>query len=253
MSTLLRLILAFFHIIYSIYLFAAIQWALLQREFIGLIRPRSLKLPENILEECDVNEIKKLPSHLVFVIGCEDISFVDLSKIIDWCVALGISCVSFYDRNGIVKANSNNFKREFEKLRPNLVSKVVWSEKYSTDTTVNGTDGFKSPTRVNFLSFDDGKPTIVKLTKELSQAVVNGSVKIEEIDTNLLNEKLKINHFPDPDIAIIAGKTFSTFGLLPWHIRITEFFNLPTHHSISPKEFIDILKLYSKCEKRYGK
>lgn len=72
----------------------------MQCEFIRLIRPRSLKLPENILNEGDVDEIKRLPCHLVFVVGCEEISFVDLSKIIDWCVALGISHVSFYDRYG---------------------------------------------------------------------------------------------------------------------------------------------------------
>ncbi|CAG5074829.1 Similar to NUS1: Dehydrodolichyl diphosphate synthase complex subunit NUS1 (Homo sapiens) [Cotesia congregata] len=57
---------------------------------------------------------------------------------------------------------------------------------------------------------------------------------------------------PDPDLAIITGRTFSTFGLLPWHIRLTEFYNVPTHHNISPHKFINILEAFAKCHQRFG-
>lgn len=43
----------------------------------------------------------KVPSHLVLIIGNEEIiSFDDLANITVWCLAAGISFVSFYDHNG---------------------------------------------------------------------------------------------------------------------------------------------------------
>lgn len=100
MSTILRPFLGLLHLIYNIYLVIRAQWALLQCELVGFIKPRSLKLPENILDECDTSKIKRIPGHLVVVIGYEDISYVDLARIISWSVVLGIQNVSFYDQDG---------------------------------------------------------------------------------------------------------------------------------------------------------
>lgn len=82
--------------------------------------------------------------------------------------------------------------------------------------------GYKSVTKVHFLSYKDGKGDIINLTKKIAQAVTVGILNHEEIDCNLIDEKLSFN-FPEPDLAIVFGKTFSIFGLLPWHIRLTTF------------------------------
>ena len=44
--------------------------------------------------------IDKIPSHLVIIIGNESISYKDLANIIVWCIAAGISFLSFYDHKG---------------------------------------------------------------------------------------------------------------------------------------------------------
>lgn len=103
MSTLSRLILAIIHFIYTIYILIKSQWAFINSGIIKLIKPRNLKLCENILNEYDTSRIKKLPEHLIVVIGSEEISYFDVTRIIGWTVALGIPHVSFYDQDG----NSN--------------------------------------------------------------------------------------------------------------------------------------------------
>lgn len=43
----------------------------------------------------------KIPSHLVVILGNEGISYRDLANIAVWCIAAGISFVSFYDHHGM--------------------------------------------------------------------------------------------------------------------------------------------------------
>ncbi|XP_034949147.1 dehydrodolichyl diphosphate synthase complex subunit Nus1 [Chelonus insularis] len=251
MSLFLRAILALIHFLYSAYIFINTQWTYLQRELANFIHPRTLNCLENILDECDINKIKKLPRHLVIVVGIEDVSFSDLARIIVWSIALGIPCISFYDKNGIIKQNSSILKKEFEKLKLNFPSRIIWMTK-SDQKITNDTNGFKC-TRVNFLSYEDGKPQIINLTKEICQQVKSGLLKTDDINQDFIDEKLKIDHFPDPDIAIVTGSKFSTFGLLPWHIRLTEFFHIPTHHNVLPKDFLNVLQLFSRCQQRFGR
>ncbi|KAF7993692.1 hypothetical protein HCN44_010287 [Aphidius gifuensis] len=251
MSTLLRPVLSIIHIIYTIYILIKTQWFYLNNEIIRLINPKSLKLNECILNECDTSGLKKLPGHLIVVIGSENVSFVDIIKIIGWTVALGIPHVSFYDQDGVIKKQSNEFKKEYQKSKPDSYPKITWDfDKLNNNK--NETNSYKSTTKIHFLCYKDGKGNIVNLTKDIAQAVTLGVLKHEEIDSNLINEKLSYN-FPEPDLAIVFGNTFSTFGLLPWHIRLTAFFHLPTHHNIPPKSFINVLAKYGGCEQRYGK
>jgi dehydrodolichyl diphosphate syntase complex subunit NUS1 len=43
----------------------------------------------------------KVPSHLVVIVGNEAISYRDLANIAVWCIAAGISFISFYDHHGM--------------------------------------------------------------------------------------------------------------------------------------------------------
>lgn len=77
---------------------------------------------------------------------------------------------------------------------------------------------------VNVLSLEDGKCQIVNLTKKIIDNLVEKKLKVSDVSENLVNQEFsKINQFPDPDLAIISGKISSTYGFLPWHIKVTEF------------------------------
>ena len=48
----------------------------------------------------DSKQLNKLPKHLSFIIVEKDINFVDLAQMIVWSMAMGISYISIYDREG---------------------------------------------------------------------------------------------------------------------------------------------------------
>lgn len=83
--------------------------------------------------------------------------------------------------------------------------------------------GIKHKTRVQILSYEDGKGKIVSFTQDLAKGVCSGGLRPDEISIELLRDKLQFEGIPDPDLAIVCGHTLSTYGFLPWHIKVTEF------------------------------
>ncbi|XP_003489547.1 dehydrodolichyl diphosphate synthase complex subunit Nus1 [Bombus vosnesenskii] len=212
---------------------------------------------ENLRTETEMltrvaNEMKKLPRHLVIIFGAKEDTVFDCIRIIGWCITLGIPYISFFDISGYLVRNENLLKYELAKRRPDLLDRISWS-KPNAGFTQNGITDFKLKTRISLLCASDGKKEIVSLTKTLAEAVVTGTIKPEEINIDLLNEKLNSRGIPDPDMGLIYGRLCSTYGVLPWQTRITEFYTLPLHVSLSAKDFTCLLEKYSKSEQRFGK
>lgn len=80
----------------------------------------------------------------------------------------------------------------------------------------------------------DGKTGIIEVAKNLFRKktqdnLIGNNNEIPSLDSDLKQEKItetRINaSLPvalEPDLLIICGSTLSTFGFLPWHIRLTE-------------------------------
>ncbi|XP_043249396.1 dehydrodolichyl diphosphate synthase complex subunit Nus1 isoform X1 [Colletes gigas] len=198
------------------------------------------------------SRMKKLPRHIVIIFGAKEDTILDCVRIIGWCITLGIPYISFVDISGFLVRNESFLKYEIAKRRPDILEHISWS-KPNVGFTQNGVTGTKPKTRISLLSASNGKEEIVTLTKKLAEAVVTGTIKSEEIDTDLLNEKLNSRGVPDPDLGLIYGRVCTTYGVLPWQTRITEFLTLPLYVSLSARDFVYLLEQYSKYEQRYGK
>ncbi|EZA49334.1 hypothetical protein DMN91_001088 [Ooceraea biroi] len=201
---------------------------------------------------------KKIPKHLVIVLGLCDDLVLDCVRIIGWCITLDIPYISFFDRNGFLQKNETYLKEELARKRPDLVEHIAWHSHTKAPSQNGIVTGSRSKINVSLLSKIDGKRKIVTLTQSLAKAVSSGNLDPEEITDQLISEKLQIKGMPDPDLALIYGSTCSTYGLLPWHTRTTEFLMLPLSvnvslKDISVKDFTHLLEIYSKCVQRYGK
>ncbi|XP_076162796.1 transport and golgi organization 14 [Ptiloglossa arizonensis] len=201
---------------------------------------------------CAASRMKKLPRHIIVVFGAKEDTILDCVRIIGWCITLGIPYISFFDISGFLVRNESFLKYEIAKKRPDILEHISWSKR-NIAFAQNGVTGSKPKTRISLLSASDGKEEIAVLTKKLAEAVITGTIKSEEINTDLLNEKLNSRGIPDPDLGLIYGRYCSTYGVLPWQTRMTEFFTLPLYVSLSAKDFIHLLEEYSKCEQRQGK
>lgn len=90
--------------------------------------------------------------------------------------------------------------------------------------------------------------------KDLLNSIFQLSKSDSNISSTIIEQKLATQcPLPDPEVAIVIGRKLSSYGLLPWNIRLTEFFQFNNYYDISVSKFNNILKKFSKCEQRYGK
>ena len=51
--------------------------------------------------QADSGYLKRLPVHLGIVVVEDDVSFKDISNMVIWCMLMGITYISIYDRSGL--------------------------------------------------------------------------------------------------------------------------------------------------------
>jgi dehydrodolichyl diphosphate syntase complex subunit NUS1 len=72
------------------------------------------------------------------------------------------------------------------------------------------------------LSAEDGRDTLVDLTKTLSEMAQNGTLRPEQIDTKLIDSELCDAVSSEPDLLILFSPTVTLKGYPPWQLRLTE-------------------------------
>lgn len=107
----------------------------------------------------------------------------------------------------------------------------------------------KKELSVNFLSPRDCKSKIAEVCRSLAN---DKQLEPNQITISTINEKFSSIISPDPELAIYFGEICSTYGFLPWHIRLTEFFQIESQQVLTVNAFLNTLFEYSKCEQRFG-
>lgn len=252
MLIILRVLLTLIHLSYDLIQWSGRRWKEGKSWCDELWNGKDTSVDADVLAR-SLKGVGNLPRHLTVILGHEEVSFLDLVRIVGWCVIAGIPYVTFYDHNGFLQRSKDVIEKKLVTLRPDLEQQITWTSRSSVKTTKYGINGTKHKTKIQLLSYEDGKRRIVSLAQDLANAVTSGVLEAKEIDVTLLSDKLQLEDIPDPDLAFVCGHTFSTYGFLPWHIRITEFILIPSHHNIQVKDFVNLLKRFSKCEQRFGK
>ncbi|KAL2726657.1 dehydrodolichyl diphosphate synthase complex subunit Nus1 isoform X1 [Vespula squamosa] len=249
MFIIFRTLLILIHLLYSLRLIIYNSCLIVHRKCIGYWYKKNPKIEIEMLVH-SMNKLRKLPEHVV-ILGEKKDCIKDSIQIISWCITLGIPFISFYGRKDFLSQHENALKQEFAVRRPELMEYVNWSQLH-IPRKENGIKGSNTVIRILLPCKNSGKGGVVLLTQHLAEAVITKNLKIEEVNENFICEKMTLKGIPDPDLALIHGHICSTYGFLPWHIRTTGFVTLPKCHNVSVKDFIWILKKYSKREQRYG-
>ncbi|KAK3912625.1 Dehydrodolichyl diphosphate synthase complex subunit NUS1 [Frankliniella fusca] len=241
-----RAILVLLHVICHVYSEArrALRTArqLLEDFFIS---PRGLKAELEYVREGS-SVLSKPLSHLAIILGPEAVSVRDVVRLALWSHAAGATYVSFYDHSGQLKKNKSALDKA-------LVSACkVKSHIPKTNGYLNGYAGKQFP-HIMLLDISDGKPGIVRAAKQICEEVLSKEISPSEIDLELFSKYvMKESGVPEPELAFYCGDTFSLYGFLPWHSRITEFLPLHSHHNVSVRTFVNLIRRYNKCEQRLG-
>ncbi|CAG4929396.1 unnamed protein product [Colias eurytheme] len=196
--------------------------------------------------------ITKKLNHLVVLADTDHHRIADLARIVIWSLAFGIPHISFHDITGDLQNKEEVFFYEVERRKKGIPGCIKWSNK----PNLNGyTNGVRANTiSVNIISYKDGRPKLAQCIQKLSQnkELCESSKEFtsEELDRIL---KIMYPSIPDPDLVLYSGPVCCTQGLLPWHIRLTEFIQISINHKINVHNYLGALYKYNKCDLRFGK
>ncbi|XP_052900874.1 dehydrodolichyl diphosphate synthase complex subunit nus1-like [Anopheles moucheti] len=199
--------------------------------------------------------VSKIPTHLVVLLGPEQPDYLRLSQFIYWSYAAGIAYVSFYDHNGTIKRNHEQIKRFVGEVPLEDKLHIRWSDQDHESVDMNTVPSNQRCTVVRFLSPEDGKQGLVSLSRSIGESMRRRDLFPSDVNIEFLDSRLQASsgYVPDPDLAVYFGEVCSTYGLLPWQIRLTEFLPLEWRLEDSNEHhFVDCLLRFAKCEQRLG-
>lgn len=222
------------------------------------------KTPQVIRD--DVVKLSKIPKRVSCIVnlradddengGIEGL-VADISELAAWCLSAGIPSLTIYEYNGVIKSGISELQRYIQRnLRsyfgmpiPNFSIKVPHS-----NITLTMSDEASAPDlEISLLSRVDGKPTIVELTKTMSELTANHELSVSDITVKLIDEEICELVGLEPDLLICFGPVLDLQDYPPWHIRLTEMYWEPDNNNVNYAVFIRALKKYSHSKANLGK
>lgn len=227
------------------------------------------KTPQVIRD--DVANLSKIPRRVSCIVnlradddengGLEGL-IADISELAAWCLSAGIPSLTIYEYNGAVKLSVaeleryvvRNVRSYFGVPGPCFTIKVP----HSNITITAGGDPQNMhealpALEISLLSRVDGKPTIVELTKTMSELTANHELAVDDISVKLIDEEICELVGPEPDLLICFGPVLDLQDYPPWHIRLTEMYWEPDNNNVNYAVFIRALKKFSQSKANLGK
>ncbi len=105
------------------------------------------------------------------------------------------------------------------------------------------------------IAFNYGsKMEITNACKQLTQDVLDGKIKIDEISEELLTQKLYTNAIPDPDLLIRTGGEKRISNYLLWQLAYAEIYVTDKYWPDFDKNALaDAIEEYGNRSRRFGK
>ncbi len=99
-----------------------------------------------------------------------------------------------------------------------------------------------------------GRREIADMVRRIAEKVASKTLRVGEINEELIADHLYTCGLPDPDIMIRTSGEMRISNFLLWQLAYTELFVTPIlWPDFSAEAFIEILKLYQQRDRRYGK
>ncbi|KAK5168507.1 hypothetical protein LTR04_006585 [Oleoguttula sp. CCFEE 6159] len=225
------------HTLFSIYVrLRRVCHAIIDRVFAILYYHH--RTPELIKK--DVKGLSRLPQHLSVILdfnedghngsGLEDL-VNDVCEIAAWSASAGIPILSIYERTGVLKnyipqthrSICRTFQAYFGRHKPTLSLRAPHLPSFSppSSPSAGSTPGHLS---ILLLSADDGRNTLVDLTKTLAEMSQRGKISPADISPELIDAEISESVVGEPDLLVLFGPDVELKGYPPWQIRLTEIF-----------------------------
>lgn len=154
-----------------------------------------------------------------------------------------------YLDNSFKELEENNVKIVFIGERDMLASDIVAKMAKIEDKTRQN-DGMTLCVALSY----GGRQEIVAASKKIAELVQSGSLKPENIDVSTFSSMLYTAEIPEPDLLIRTSGEQRISNYLLWQLAYSEmYFSQTLWPDFSKSELKDIIEIYNKRERRYGK
>ena len=103
------------------------------------------------------------------------------------------------------------------------------------------------------LSADDGRSTLVDLTKTLAEMAQHGQLAPRDISQELLHDELTTSVMDEPDLLMVFSPVIQLQGYPPWQLRLTEIFHEEDRTGVEYLIWLKGLYNYAKAQMRFGR
>ena len=146
------------------------------------------------------------------------------------------------------RADSENIKVQFLGDTTAFKPKMQKGIKDCIERTKNNT-GITFNIALNY----GGRAEIIKAVKEIAQDVNNKTIKIDDIDEELVSSKLYTVGQPDPDLLIRTSGEIRLSNFLPWQLVYSEFLFVEKNWPDFSEEDLDkAIEFYLKRTRKFG-
>ena len=194
----------------------------------------------------DVRALPNLPRHISVILNLYDRDRFDtgssletlvndVCEICAWTASAGIPVLTIYERTGILKEYLQDIHRAITQTLgsyygqhpPTVSLRAPHLQSISPPRSPNPLAADSSTTapprlEVTLISQDDGRATLVDLTKTFAEMAQNSKIGPEHVTGELIDQELSDLTMKEPDLLILFGSCVRLQGYPPWQLRLTE-------------------------------
>ncbi|ROW11352.1 hypothetical protein VMCG_01042 [Cytospora schulzeri] len=220
----------------------------------------------------DVKRLNKVPKILSVILKVEDDGKggAELERLVNevaevsaWCASAGIPVLNIYEKTGLLKqylpethrAISQNLKSYFGNQHPTLTLCAPHAQSIESAPNEKAVDfgGVPGHVIVRLICAEDGRDSMVDLTKTLTEMAQKHKISPADIEQRLVDVELKESVMEESDLLIVFGPYVDFQGYPPWHLHLTEVFHVPDNESVGYQVFYSGLCKYANAQFRLGR
>lgn len=103
------------------------------------------------------------------------------------------------------------------------------------------------------LSAEDGRSTLVDLTKTLTEMSQRRKLSSDDISLDLIDAEISESVMGEPDLLVLFSPNVQLQGYPPWQARLTEIFHVADNSGVGYQVFLRALHNYAKAQMRFGR
>ena len=146
------------------------------------------------------------------------------------------------------RADSENIKVKFLGDRTALSDSMQKLMKECEERTKDNT-GITFNIAINY----GGRDELLRAVKNISAKVKTGSLNIEDIDEEVIENNLYTKGEPDPDLLIRTSGEIRLSNFLPWQLVYTEFLFVDKNWpDFNEKDLDDAIEVYRSRNRKFG-